>query len=476
MLYSQKYIKNLKKLSVSCAFSALVIVSGFSVAYADDAATKNAINKIDNLSSVLSHVYETNPVLQTQRKSFEAARFDVPLAKSNFRPSINLEATQDFSRIERQNQREDVAPQRAQINVIQPLYRGGRTTADVSQAYNNVAASTADLYIAEQDILFDAVTAYFDLEQAFATLKVRQKNVNVLSEQYKATKDRFDVGELTRTDVSQAKSRFEGSRAEKIDAEASVKAAIATYQEIVDPSIDADVLMKEKSDFRDDVAIVLPAMVSEALETSLDNHPRILLSQFQNRAATDGIDSAFGALLPELNIQGNLATSRKSVNSFADADEATIGVRLSVPLYQGGALRATLAQSQATADATQYALDTAVRDVRQDIILNWNSFQSSKAQINAINAQIKSASIALEGVRLEEESGSRTILDVLDAEQEFFDAELALVSAERNLAIAKYGLLRAMGDLTHQGIGLDGSVYNPIERLEAVESDWFSFE
>lgn len=465
------YKKNIKHTVIACALSAFIFGGSLSLAVADD-----GVNKIGNLSSVLSHVYQTNPVLQGQRKNFEADRFDVPIAKSNFRPSINVQASQDFSRIERQNATEDVAPQRASINVVQPLYRGGRTLAEVSKAYNDVAASTATLFIAEQDVMFDAVTAYFDLEQALATLNVRTKNVNVLKRQYQATRDRFDVGELTRTDVSQAKSRLEGARAERIEADAQLQSAIASYQEAIDPSADIDSFDDLGGSFKDDVDVVLPEKVSDALDAVLGDHPRILLSQFENRSASDNSDASFGALLPEVNLEGSASRSRKSVNSFADADEALVGVRLSLPLYQGGALRAEMAQSEAAQEATKYALDTALRDVRQDIISNWNGYQSSRAQINAINAQIKSASIALDGVRLEEDSGSRTILDVLDAEQELFDAELNLVSAKRNLSVAKYALLRAMGDLTHDAIGLDGSVYNPIERLESVESDWFSFK
>lgn len=427
--------------------------------------------KADTLSEAMVRSYNSNPELLAAREAYLATYYGIPEAEAGYKPDIDTFASQTWLR--RNNDLNAAGPgitsktrlstQDFGVQISQPLYLGGRTVASIGEAEKLYEAQRSLLFSTEQSILSQVVESYFNLEEALAILSLRENNVSVLREQLEATNERFEVGELTKTDTSQAESRFSRAQAEEIAARGVVEQRRAAYEKVIGS------VQENKVEFINDVDTPLPETVGEVVDVAAGTHPDIFIARFYSEAAKFSVDRVSGEMLPEVYAVGSAGKTYEPSTTADESDEYTVGLNLNYPLYRGGATQARLNRAEKVANQRVIEIMDAERNVRRRAIETWNAYVSSKAQIDAIKDQINSANIALEGVREEASVGSRTILDVLDAEQEFLDAKVSLVSAERNLAVSKFALLAAMGKLSVENLNLKSEVFEDKENFDTLK-------
>lgn len=405
-----------------------------------------------SLEEALAAAYQTNPVLEAQRAQLRATDELVPQARSGYLPS--LEASGDVGRVrtEQSGQVGVVTPRNVDINLTQPIYRGGRTAAGVSRAENLVQSQRASLVAAEQDVLLDAATAYFNVVRDQAVLDLNVNNEQVLRRQLEAAQDRFRVGEITRTDVSQAESRLARATADRILAEGVLNASRAEYARLV-----GDVPGKLKQPVP---TIALPNTLDETVGLSVDNNPSVIAARFAEAAARDGVDVARGQLLPSVSVVGNVGRSWDQTRQDSVTDSASVIARVTVPIYQAGAATSQVREAKQTVSQRRSQSESQTRAAREAGIRAWEALVTARASILALQSQVRSAEIALEGVRQEATVGSRTVLDVLDAEQELLNARVQLVRSQRDELVAAFQVLAATGQLTAGRLGLPVRSYD----------------
>lgn len=440
---------------IGCGLGLLLAMT-FSHAYADP------------LTDTLIATYNFNPAIKAKREELEALDEGVSQAVSGWRPVI----TGDYGR---GRQRTDAGAGRTygdsetrQIALVQPIFSGGQTVALTKQSKNLVRSGRAELLSIEQQTLLDAVQAYMDVVQNNSVLQLSTNNSDVLGKQLKASQERFDVGEVTRTDVAQSQARQARAQSEVIQAQSDVEAARATYRRIV--GVDAgDLPLPE-------LKPLLPATLEEAQAIALANNPLVGATRFRSKAAQNEVDVRTADILPEVSLQ---AVSRKEEGAGAfgstDFDQDAVTVNLSLPLYQGGAEYARVREAKNTAQRRRFEELDTFNQVRETVTRAWEQYQASKGSITSTSAAIQAAETALEGVTQEQQYGARTTLDVLDAEQELFIARVNLVRAQRNEVVSYHNLLAAMGRLTAQQLALNTPLHDPRIHYDDVKYKLIGF-
>ncbi|MEM6491868.1 MAG: TolC family protein, partial [Pseudomonadota bacterium] len=291
-------------------------------------------------------------------------------------------------------------------------------------------------------------------------VRLRENNVAVLERQLQATQDRFSVGEETRTDVAQSESRLAASRAELIAAQGDLSSAIATYVQVIGET-PGDVAPP-------DAPAGLPSALDIATSLARENNPGAISAFFLERAGNDDIDTAQADLLPQLSLRGSYGTDFNSSDSVRRSESALVQGRLTIPLYAGGSEFAQVRRAKQNASRLRSNRVQAEREAVEDATRAWAELRAAEAQIISFQAAIDASQIALEGVRQESLVGSRTVLDVLDAEQELLDAQVDLVGALRDRVVASYELLAAVGALNAETLGLAVDVYDPTVYYDSV--------
>jgi outer membrane protein len=426
-----------------------------------------------SIEEVLAMTYRTNPQLSADRARVRALDEGVPRALSNWRPVVTLsaQAGKGRDRLRTENSvgttiRTDQTrtPEIASVQVQQPLYRGGRTLAETSRAENLVLQGRAQLQSTEQSVLLDAATAYTNLLQDQAVLDLNVNNEQVLQRQLDAARDRFQVGEITRTDVSQAEARLSRARADRIQAEGNLTSSRANYLRIVgEPPA-------RLSPAR--VPGVIPGTEGEALNAAAAENPAVVAARYAERAARDDVDLVAGEQLPTVSLQGTLSRQHETQTAGLERDVAEIAAVLSVPLYQAGSVDARVREAKQTASQRKILVEDTLRRAKEDATRTWEALTTARARIQAFQAQIRANEIALEGVEQEARVGSRTVLDVLDAEQELLDAKVNLVRAQRDEIVSGFQLAAAIGRLTAQNLKLPVEVYDPTLNYARTRDRW----
>lgn len=424
----------------------------------------------ETLADALAEAYATNPDLVAERARVRAVDEQVPQALSNWRPQVTVNGRYGVRRLDREtsvgldSERTD-QPQSIGVTINQNLFRGFRTQAETERARNRVAAARGDLVGTEQDVLLESVVAYMNVLRDTAVLELRNNNVSVIEQQLQATRDRFDVGELTRTDVAQAESRLSRAIADRTSAEAALESSRAAYRR----SIGRDPVDLQQPDLPPS----LPAAEEEALAIAVDNNPGVVSADFTERAARSDIDLRRGELLPTLTLDATVDRDKDISGSDVEDTEGAITARLTVPLYQSGAVYSRIREAKQTASQRLSELALSKRVAAQDASDAWDDFRAAQARITSFEAEVQAQEVAFDGVSQEAQVGSRTVLDVLDAEQELLDARVNLVTARRDLVVSAYSLLSAVGRLTAQELGLAVNVYDPTRNFEQVEDKLF---
>ena len=418
----------------------------------------------ETLREALAAAYNSNPELQAERAALRAIDEGVARARSGFLPTLT-----GVGNITRQNTVSESAGTQLfdftatskfyQARADQSLFRGFQDVFSIKQAKSLVMAGRAQLRATEQRILLDAVAVYMNTLRDESVLALNQNNVQVLERQLQASHDRFRVGEITRTDVAQSEARLAGSVSQRITAEANLATARANYLRIIGQLPGTLERPPELPG--------LPVSVDEAWAIASQENPSISLAIYGERAAVQNVRRSMGALAPTVVGFATLSRStgsNPSVNTGTTVDFLTdlktFGVQIRVPLYQGGAVYSDIRRAKQTQSQRLLDIITAERQVRSDARTGFELYRAAKSSIVSNQSQVKANEIALNGVRQEASVGQRTTLDVLDAEQELLDARVNLVRAERDLHVASFSYLSALGRLNAVALALPVDVYD----------------
>jgi len=427
------------------------------------------------LETALVQAYQNNPSLNAQRAALRATDEGVGIALSGYRPRISATISQGATGLDigsrgangvRNGEFSSLQPQTYGVTATQTLYNGMQTGNRTRQAESQVNAARETLRLTEQTILLNAATAYMNVLRDTAILDLQRRNVEVLQEQLRQTRDRFNVGEVTKTDVAQAESRVAAGRSQMLQAESNLTTSRATYRQVI--GVDPGKLSPGTP-----VDRFSPKTLPGAVERGRVENPNVT-------AAALGVDVALlqvrineGALYPTVTVTGGVQKQLDVSPVIPSQLTYSVLGTVSVPLYQGGGEYATIRQSKETLGQRRIDLDTQRDAAQQSVVQSWGQLEAAKAQIIATQAQVNAAETALNGVREEARVGQRTTLDVLNAQQELVNARVSLVTAQRDRVVASYSLLAATGRLSITALGLKTQVYDPMTHYQQVRDSWF---
>lgn len=419
----------------------------------------------------MAAAYENNPTLNAARAELRGTDEALPQAKAGWRPSVSAsgEWAKTFTNTDPVGANHGSTtsnPVGVSLTVSQDIFRGFRTRNAVRRAISQINAGRFTLTNEEQNTLLDAVEAYMDVVRDSAVISLNVQNLGVLREQLRSTNDRFDVGEVTVTDVAQSEARVQQAISLLLQAESNLKSSQAVYRQIVGRN-------PQRLSFPKRMILPLPGNLNEAVSAALVDHPAIRASMHNTEAAEYNVKEITGELLPSFSVSATASRTWTPSPSTQLTDSLSIVGRLSIPIYQRGTVSSRVRQAKQA--RTQRRLETdAIRDqVRAAVTSAWAGLQAASGQIEADQAQIRATELALNGVREEERVGQRTTLDVLDAQQEVLSARVNLTTSQRNKVVASYSLLAAMGRLTAGSVGLNVRTYNPEVHTTAIENRWF---
>jgi TolC family type I secretion outer membrane protein len=428
----------------------------------------------DDLNTALGQTYLANPSLDAQRAALRSTDEGVPQALSGWRPTLSGQVTAGSSwthdgtkALPTQiitDRNKQFYPRTYQLTLTQPLFNGFGTVSGTHAAENRVKAGRAQLLDVEQQVMFQAVQAYMSVVTNQSILELRRNNEKVLEKQLQATNDRFQAGEVTKTDVAQAQSRLQGAVADRVAAEGDLTSSMAVYRQVVGqepvqlsmPNVPPNLPQKEAD-------VVALAQVQQ---------PQVIASQFIVDATHDDIDTQFSELLPSVSLQGSISQADEQASTRDHTREGTILGVLTVPLYQAGAPDSRVRQAKQIYQQARRQLDESRRSAQQLAVAAWQALETAQAQITSFEEQVRATDVALEGVRQEQSVGARTVLDVLDAEQESLNAKVNLVTAQTNLVIARYQVLQAIGRLNAKDLALNVPLYDPAKHYNDVRNQW----
>ncbi|MBT8457175.1 MAG: TolC family outer membrane protein [Rhodobacteraceae bacterium] len=410
-----------------------------------------------SLTDTMIAAYNSSGLIDQNRALLRATDEDVAQAVASLRPILSWAAGSTYADPARGDDINSAVTLSAEVL----LFDFGRSQLSIDAAKETVLATRELLKSVEQDVLLRAVTAFFNVRRETAFLGLRENNVRLITQQLRAARDRFEVGEVTRTDVSIAEARLAAARSGLAAAQGSLARAIEEYRSVTGNTP----RQLQSPPAPPATAANLPA----AKAVASDRHPDVLRAQRDVTVAELAILISRGAMRPRLT--GNAGFT---VDDDGD-DETTIGLAIGGPIYQGGAITSAVRQAQARRDASRGALLTTQRTVEQNVGNAWANLSVASASVQASEQEVRAARLALRGAREEFDVGARTTLDVLDLEQELLDAETSRVSAQIDRNLAVYQLLSSMGLLTVEHLGLGIATYDPAAYYKAVEGAPTSF-
>lgn len=430
----------------------------------------------DTIESALVRAYQNNPQLNAQRAQVRSTDENVPQALSGYRPRVNLSLNSGYQYQDVQATQNVVPPtpksisgllqpNSASLTVSQTLYNGNQTANRTRAAESQVSGSREALRVLEQSVLLQAATTYMDYLRDSATLEVQRSNVRVLEQTLKQTRDRFNVGEVTRTDVAQSEAQLAAGRTQALTAESNLTTTRANFRRIIgnEPAALAPGSPVDR---------FLPATIASAVGLSLVENPNVT-------AAMYGIDVNYlqvkineGALLPTVTVAATASTAYQQQLTIFRTSSASALATVAVPIYQGGTEYSLIRQSKENLAQQRLNLETTRDQTRANVVQAWGQLEAGKAQVKSAQAQVTASEIALNGVREEAKAGQRTTLDVLNAQQALVNARVALVTAQHDRVVASYSVLNAVGRLAPQVLGLNTTVYDPSVHYHQIRDSW----
>ncbi len=426
------------------------------------------------LGDALVTAYDTNPQLASARAALDALDQGVAQANAGWRPSVNASGSYGYTHgtVDGIAAPFDSYPLIGQVTVSEPLFRGGRTVAEIGRAIALVHAGRAQLASTEQAVLLAAVTAYADVVRDSTVWRLNNENVRSLEAEVKAVHTELAAGDVTKTDALQAEARLARAKSDLALAEARLAASRAAFEAVIGRP--AETLQE---DLR---APALPASRETALAIALRQNPDLVAAMYDARAAEYAVDDAAGALLPQVSVAGQYQYLRDAAgtNIFATkSPQQILSVlgQVTVPIYQGGGEEATVRRAKDISHQARIDIVTAQRSVEQDVASAWSALLSQKAAALASEAEAAADREAAAGVAEERRGGERSELDVLNAQQEYINAQIAAAASRHDYFVASYRVLSATGQLTARHLSLNVKLYDPREHYDGAADAWVGF-
>ncbi|HEV2562470.1 MAG TPA: TolC family outer membrane protein [Rhizomicrobium sp.] len=427
-----------------------------------------------SLAQAMGIAYETNPRLDGARAALRALDEGVAQANAGWRPSVNASGSYGVERgtIDGFAAAFNSHPLIGQVTVTEPVFRGGRTYAEVGQAISQVKAGRASLTSVEQDVLLAAVTAYMDVVRDGAILRFNQDNISALSKEAEAVHTMLAAGAVTRTDASQAEARLAKAQSDEAGAEQQFAASRAAFENVIGRPPES--LEQAPPVPR------LPETSDAALAVALAQHPDVLQAKSSARAADYAVDDANGALLPQIAVSGQYQYLRDAAgtNIFGTKrpqQVMSVVGQVTVPIYQAGGDEATVRRAKEVRQQSTIAIASAERNVRENVSSAWQAVRSAQTAIGANEAQVNADKKAVESATQEQQAGERSVIDVLNAQQELVSAQVALAASRHDNVVAAYRLMSAMGQLTARTLGLHVQTYDPRTHYDDDADAWVGF-
>jgi TolC family type I secretion outer membrane protein len=431
--------------------------------------TSPAVNA-ETLNEALVNAYAGNPTLGAERARQRATDEQTAQALSGWRPRIDAGADVAVQKTDTDpnpsgTQTGTKYPADFSITLTEPVFRGFKTVKGVKRAEATVEAGRQNLLAVEQQTLFDTVQAYMNVIRDRRILMLRQRNVKVLQEQLRSSQERFNVGEVTRTDVAQSRARLSLSESTVAEAKSNLAASIATYTKVVGHAPGSLKYPKLPK---------LPKTLDSANALAERINPDILAAAFTAEAARHNVGVVRGDLLPTVTLEASGTRTIQDLDHVdnGNVNQLTLLGRVSVPLYESGSVYSAVREAKQTESQRRIEIIGAARTVREAVVTAWNFLIASRETIVSAKSQVSANTLALEGVKQEYLVGSRTTLDVLNAESELLDSQVILAQAERDQIVAAYQILGSVGQLTARQIGLGVDYYDPIDNYANVRNKW----
>jgi outer membrane protein len=429
----------------------------------------------ETLREALTKAYQSNPTLTAARAQQRANDENVNIARARTLPTVGVQGSlNDFPLRAASN---FTAPRRQATLGFQasvPIYSGGGLKNTIRAADARIDAGRANLRDTEATLFAQVVGAYMDVIRDSAIVDLNRKNVAVLRVNLEATRDRFQVGDLTRTDVAQSQARLALSQSQLESAEAQLIGSREQYINLVG---DVPVALEPPPPLPN-----LPVSPNAAVTVALDHNPALVAAKRQRDATRFDTNVARAEKLPKLSAIGNGQyvnfLNTLSVATIPNTNKsASVGLQATVPLFQGGGPAAQVRQSQARESQALEQVIGTERNIVAQTRAAYASWQASNAVIISQQTAVDANILSLEGVRAENSVGNRTILEILNAEQELVNAQVNLVSARRNAYVAGFSLLAAMGQAEARDLGLDGgALYDPVANYDRVHGRIWDFD
>jgi len=433
----------------------------------------------ETIEAALIRAYQNNPQLNAQRSLVRSTDENVPQALSGYRPRVALTASAGYqytdtlttsggspTTIVRTETHGANPPRSAGLTITQTLYNGNQTANRTRVAESQVSGAREGLRVLEQTVLLSAATIYMDYLRDSAIVEVQKSNVRVLEQTLKQTRDRFNVGEVTRTDVAQSEAQLAAGKTQELQAESNLVTTRSNYRRIIGNE-------PENLAPGSPVDRYLPSTLPKAVELSLIENPNVTAAMF-------GVDVNFlqvkvneGALLPTVTLAGSVQQAYEQTMIAQRSFGASAIAQLTVPVYQGGSEYSLIRQSKETLAQQRLNLETTRDQTRANTVTAWGQLVAGKAQVSSAQAQVQASEIALNGVREEAKAGQRTTLDVLNAQQALVNARVALVTAQHDRVVASYSVLNNIGRLSPQVLNLPTITYDPSVHYQQVRDSWF---
>lgn len=426
----------------------------------------------ETLFGALTKAYQLNSTLNYNRAGVRVTDENVPIAKSGWRPTIGASGSIDYTATEGRSR---LTTGSFGVQIDQTLFDGFQTRNNVRAAEAQVRASVESLRNEEQNTLFDAASAYMDVIRDRRIAVLTEQNLKFLTEQSRAARSRFEVGEGTRTDVAQADASRSAAVAQLAAARAQAKASEASYRQVVGDE-------PGQLQAGQPLAKMLPKSMDQAVAIAAGDHPAIIATEHLVDAAAFTVKSTEGRLLPQISASAGVASSYRNtevnglpgVGSAQDGttNSASIGATLTIPIYTGGRTSAQVRQSKESLGQARIQVDVSRDQVRQAVVSAWTQYVAARESVAANREQVAAQELALNGVIEERNVGQRTTLDVLDSQADVITAQINLASAERDVVVASYAIVSAMGALSAERLGLQVTVHRPQEHYDAVKDKW----
>ena len=394
-----------------------------------------------SLDDILHHVNEDNPSLKAAREELRRTKELYPQAKAGWRPSVNASADIYATDIDSSNfgNADGATTKDLSLSVNQPIWRGGRTFAETDRAQELIKAGEASLLKAQQSIFMDAATAYMSVLRDREILKIRQKNEDILMQELHAAWTRVDIGTITNTDVYQAKSRLARAKSIRIDAQRDLDISSAEFEQIIG-------MPPPKNLKPPHTTFPFPKTQADMIKLAEKQNPDIWIIKYEHSAAKYNVKATFRELFPQISAYASYNKQYDPQPGIIDDSRVnTIGLRATISLYEGGATRSRVREAKKEAKRLEYTILEVKRRIKQEIIRNLSSYNAAKSNTESRQVEIEAARLALKGVKEESMEGQRSVLDVLDADQEHIDAQASLTQARYNETLNQYALAATLG-------------------------------